>query len=336
MEYVKLGKTSLKVSKLCRGTVTFGKLNEVEESFRMMDRAMELGINYFDTANTYGGGPLVHGRCEEIIGQWFALGNKRRESIILSTKFSLPMYESSNGVNDEMHLSAWKMKRELERSLKRLGTDYVDIYYMHHVDRGCDWNEMWGAYENATAQGKLIYAGTSNFAAWDLTYAQAQAEKRNYLGTVIEQHKYNLFCRLPELEVMPAADALGITFSVYNPLSGGYLAENGLNPRPGTRSAGNNIYTSVMGEYNQGIYREQLIKFDALCKETGIKQSDMAMAWICMNPLVKNVVIGPRTMEQLENSVKAAELKLDDEILRRLDEIFPGPGCEAPRAYMRF
>lgn len=336
MEYVRLGRSSLKVSKLCLGTMTFGKMNEVEDAFAIMDRARELGINYFDTANTYGGGIEVHGRVEQILGKWFGQGGGRRESTILSTKFCLPMYDDTNGVNDEMHLSAWKLKRELERSLKRLETDYVDIYYMHHIDRGACWEEMWGAYENVIAQGKVIYAGTSNFAAWDLVRAQYEAKMRGFMGTMIEQHKYNLFCRLPELEVMPACEAMGINFSVYNPLSGGYLAENGLNPRPGSRAAGNNIYTQVMGEYNTGIYREQLVAFDKLCKEVSIRQSDMALAWVCMNPMVGTVVIGPRTMEHLENSVKAAELKLDDSIMKRLDEIFPGPGGDAPRAYMRF
>lgn len=336
MEYVRLGKSSLKISKLCLGTMTFGKMNEVKDAFRIMDRARDLGINYFDTADTYGGGPDVHGRCEEIIGQWFKLGDKRRESTILSTKFCLPMYDSTNGVNDEMHLSAWKLKRELDRSLKRLDTDYVDIYYMHHIDRNACWDEMWGAYKDVIAQGKVVYAGSSNFAAWDLVKAQYEAKNNGFVGTMIEQHKYNLFCRLPELEVMPAADAMDICFSVYNPLSGGYLAENGLNPRPGSRAAGNNIYTQVMGEYNTGKYREQLVEFDKLCKEVGMKQSDMALAWVCMNPLVKNVVIGPRTMEHLEKSVNAFTIKLDDSVMQRLDEIFPGPGGDAPKAYMRF
>lgn len=336
MQYVNLGSSTMKVSKVALGTMTFGKMNTEKEAFAIMDRARELGITYFDTANNYGGGVGLRGRVEQMMNRWFQEGDKRRESVILASKFGLEVEEEADGVNDAMGLSAYKMRRSLERSLKRLGTDRLELYTMHHEDRQANWDEIWGAYENLIAQGKIYYAGSSNFSAWELCRAKFEAEKRHFLGMVVEQHKYNLFCRLPELEMFPASRALGIGISAYNPLCGGYLTENALNPRPGTRAAGDNIYSKTMGVYNEGPYREQLVRFDKLCKEAGLLQSDVAMAWVCHNPYVNVVIIGPRTVEQLERSVRAAELKLDDDFLRALDEIFPGPGGEAPKAYMRF
>jgi len=336
MKYVNLGSSTMKVSKLALGTMTFGKMNTEEESFAIMDRARELGITYFDTANNYGGGIGLRGRVELMIGKWFKQGDKRRESIILASKFGLEVEDETDGVNDAMGLSAFKMRRSLERSLQRLGTDHLELYTMHHGDREVNWDEIWGCYENLIAQGKVYYAGSSNFSTWELCRAKFEAEKRHFQGMIVEQHKYNLFCRLPELEMFPGAKSLGIGIAAYNPICGGYLSENALNPKPGTRAASDNIYSRVMGVYNQGKYRDQLVAFDKLCKEAGLLQSDVALAWVCQNPYVNVVVIGPRTLEQLERSVKAAELKLDDDFLKALDEIFPGPGGEAPKAYINF
>ncbi len=332
MQNVQLGKSSMWVSKLCLGTMTFGKMNEEKDAYAIMDRARELGVTFFDTANIYGGGPGYRGRVEEFIGKWFKQGDGRRDEIVLGTKFAQPMEDASDGANDALGVSAFKMRRSLERSLKRLGTDHVELYTMHHVDRTNDWAEIWGAYENLIAAGKVYYAGSSNFAAWDLVRAQYEAEKRHFLGNVVEQHKFNLFCRLPELEVLPAAKAMGVGIAAYNPLAGGYLGENALNPKAGTRSAGNNMYAASMGVFNQGQHREQLIQFEKLCHELGLKQSDVALAWVVNNPMVNVVVIGPRTVEQLEACVKASEIKLDEATLQKLDEIFPGPG-DAPKAY---
>lgn len=336
MDYVNLGSSTMKVSKLALGTMTFGKMNTEQESFAIMDNARELGITYFDTANNYGGGIGLRGRVEIMMSKWFKQGNKRRESTILASKFGLEVEDETDGVNDAMGLSAYKMRRSLERSLRRLETDHLELYTMHHSDRETNWDEIWGCYENLIAQGKIYYAGSSNFSTWELCKAKFEAEKRNFQGMVVEQHKYNLFCRMPELEMFPGAKSLGIGISAYNPLSGGYLTENALNPKPGTRSAGDNIYSRVMGIYNEGANRDKLVAFEKLCKEAGLLQSDVALAWVYQNPYVNVVIIGPRTVEQLERSVKATEIKLDGDFLEALDKIFPGPGGEAPKAYMRF
>jgi len=333
MKFVKLGRSGLKVSRLCLGTMTFGKMNDEKEAFAIMDRAQELGINFFDTSNNYGGGVGYRGRVETILGTWFAQGGGRREKTVLNSKCFMQVEEELDGPNDADGTSAYKIRRSLERSLQRLRTDHLEMYTIHHVDRDVTYDEIWGTYEALINQGKVFYAATSNFAGRDLVKAQYEAKNRHFFGIIAEQHKYNLNCRLPELEVLPAARDMGIAMMTYSPLSGGFLGENALNPKPGTRAAGNNLYSDFMGDYSVGIYQDRIVKFDLLCKKIGEKQSDVALAWLLHNPMVDVPIIGPRTLEQLENTMHALEIELDDEILKELDEIFPGPGCEAPRAY---
>ncbi len=333
MEYVKLGNTGLKVSNLCLGTMTMGSMNDEKEAFRILDAALDSGITFFDTSNHYGGGVGHRGRVETIMGKWFAQNPGKREKVVLNTKSYYTMEDESDGPNDAFGMSAYKIYRSFERSLKRLNTDHVEMYMLHHAVDDANWDELWGAYENLVNQGKTYYVASSNHGARHIVKAYYEAKKRNFLGFVAEEHKYNLFCRLPELEVIPACNDLGIAFMAYAPLAGGYLGENALNPKPHTRSAGGTIYTPSMGDYSVGPYREQLIAFDKLCKELGAVQSDVAQAWILNNPAVTISIIGPRTEEQLMKSVQASEMKLDEDTKKRLDEIFPGPGGAAPEAY---
>jgi len=199
MEYVKLGRSGCEVSRLCLGTMNFGTLTSEEDAFTIMDRALELGINFFDTANVYGH-PKQHGLTEEIIGRWLAQGGGRRERIVLATKVYAPM---TNEPNRRAGLSAYKIKREVRDSLRRLQTDHIDLYQMHHVDRTVPWDELWSAFEDLIGAGDVVYVGSSNFAGWDLAHAQGYARERGIVGLVSEQHKYSLVCRLPELEVLP-------------------------------------------------------------------------------------------------------------------------------------
>lgn len=326
MEYTNLGRTGLKVSRLCLGTMNFGPRTDEQEAFAIMDHALDAGINFFDTADVYGGA-AHHGRTEEIIGRWFAQGNGRREKVVLATKVYSDMKDPLDGPNSERGISAYKIYRHLEGSLRRLQTDHVELYQMHHIDPTIDWDEIYGAFENVIAQGKVYYVGSSNFGARYLAYAKAAADKRHFLGLVSEQHKYSLLCRLPELEVLPAAQELGMGVTVWSPLDGGLLAEHALDP---TGKVGRRVEQADSLDKRE---QTQLQCYADLCQEIGEKQSDVALAWILQNPAITAPIIGPRTLEQLESTLHVLDIKLTPDVLEKLDEIFPGPGGAAPQAY---
>ena len=326
MKHTYLGRTGMKVSRLCLGTMNFGPYTEEKDAFRIMDKALDLGINFFDTANVYGG-ENHRGWTEEIIGRWFAQGGGRREKVVLATKVYGPMNDENDGPNGEGGLSAYKINRHLEGSLTRLQTDHIELYQMHHVDRKVSWEELWGVFEAAVNAGKVYYIGASNFAGWHLVKAQAAAAKRSFLGLVSEQHKYHLLCREPELEVLPAALDLGIGVIPWSPLAGGLLDGNALKKLTGSRTAQG--WAAEEAEER----RKTLEAFAALAKELGEKEADIALAWLLHNPAVTAPIIGPRTEEQLEGSLGALEIELTPEVLKKLDKIFPGPGQPAPEAY---
>lgn len=324
MQYSYLGKSGLKVSRICLGTMNFGPATDEKEAFRIMDAALDAGVNFFDTANIYGWGENS-GLTEEIIGRWFNQGGGRREKVVLATKVYGSMHDDTDGPNNEAGLSAYKIRRHLEGSLRRLQTDHIELYQMHHVDPAISWDELWGSFENAVHQGKIGYVGSSNFAAWQIAIAQSEAKNRHFLGLVSEQHKYSLNCRLPELEVLPAAKELGLGVIPWSPLDGGLLGRNALQKLEGTRSGG------IAGRIEQ--QQTQLKDFAALCRDLGEPQDTVALAWVAANPAVTAPIIGPRTLEQFETALKCLDVTLDEAVLKRLDEIFPGPGGHAPNAY---
>lgn len=317
MNYTKLGRSGLMVSRLVLGTMSFGSLADEQEAFRIMDTALEAGINYFDTADNYGKSIGKEGISESIIGKWFAQGGGRRERVILSTKVYEPMGEKKDGPNAAPGLSAYKIHRHFAESLKRLQTDHVEIYYMHHIDREAAWEEILPVFRGMLEQGQIDYIASSNFAGWNIADVQAEAQKAHMFGLVCEQHKYNLLCRYPELEVLPSAAGHGLGVVTWSPLNGGLLSRKGL----------------ARAEAMQPQIREQLSKFQKLCRELGEPQDTVALAWILKNPAVTAPIIGPRTAEQLTDSLHALELILDEEIMEELDHIFPGPGGPAPDAY---
>ena len=323
MNYTQLGRTGMKVSRLCLGTMNFGPETNEGEAFRIMDAALEAGINFFDTANVYGGRDR-RGWTEEIIGRWFAQGGGRRERVVLATKVYGDM-DPNDGPNNVGGLSKYKILRHVEASLRRLQTDHIDLYQMHHVDLNVTWDELWEAFETLTAQGKIGYVGASNFAGWHLVKAQAAAAQRNFLGLVSEQHKYNLLCRLPELEVLPAARDLGVGVIPWSPLAGGLLGGAALSSAAGSRT----------GRQAGAIaaHRPQLESFSKLCREIGETESVTALAWMLANPAVTSPIIGPRTLEQLQGALRSVEVEIGKDFLVKLDEIFPGPGGQAPQAY---
>jgi aryl-alcohol dehydrogenase-like predicted oxidoreductase len=324
MEYTFLGRTGLKVSRLCLGTMNFGPYTTEEDSFAIMNKSIELGINFFDTANVYGnmwdfGGV---GNTEKIIGRWFNEDKSRRDQIVLATKVYGKM---GNGVNDAK-LSAYHIRKACEDSLKRLQTDHIDLYQMHHIDRDTPWEEIYQAMEQLVREGKILYTGSSNFAAWNIAEAIYKAKERNFLGIVSEQSIYSLRNRHIELEVIPACEHFGVGLIPWSPMGGGILCGVLEKAKEGRRTR-EPLQKSVEK------LKPQIEAYEKLCKEINQKPADVALAWVLNNPVVTSPIIGPRTVEQLEENTKALDVKLNDETLKRLDEIWPGPGNQAPEAY---
>jgi aryl-alcohol dehydrogenase-like predicted oxidoreductase len=321
VDYTQLGRTGLKVSRLCLGTMNFGPLTSEDEAFQIMDKALDHGVNFFDTANRYGFS-ISPGFTEDIIGRWLDQGQGRRDKIVLATKVFGRMGDGPNNRG----LSAYHIRRACDESLRRLKTDHIDLYQMHHIERNTPWEEIWQAMELLVAQGKVLYVGSSNFAAWHIAQAQEQALSRHFLGLVSEQSLYNLTERSIELELIPACRDYGLGVIPWSPLAGGLLGGALEKAEQGRRSK-EHLQKRV------DKHRPALEAYEAFCKELGEKPADVALAWLLKNPVVTAPIIGPRTMEQLDGSLRALEIELSDESMKKLDEIWPGPGGEAPEAY---
>jgi aryl-alcohol dehydrogenase-like predicted oxidoreductase len=242
---------------------------------------------------------------------------------VLATKVYQPM---ETGPNDK-YLSAYHIRRACEASLKRLQTDHIDLYQMHHVDRATPWEEIWQAMEQLIREGKITYVGSSNFAGWDLATAQMTAQSRHILGLASEQSLYNLSQRTIELEVIPALRHFGIGLIPWSPVGKGLLSGVLRQVESGSRRASPQIQRQIEAK------RPQIEAYEALCDQLGIAPADVALAWLLHNPVVTAVISGPRTLEQLRQNLEAPALRLSSETLQRLDEIWPGPGGEAPVAY---
>jgi len=301
--------------------MNFGPETSEADSFRIMDRALEHAINFFDTANVYGW-KVGEGITEQIMGRWFAQGFGRREKVVLATKVYGRMGEWPN----QARLSALHIKRACEDSLRRLRTDYVDLYQMHHIDRETPWEEIWQAMEHLQQQGKVIYVGCSNFAGWHIAQAQEIAKSRRVMGLVSEQSLYNLRDRTIELEVIPACEAYGVGLIPYSPLAGGLLA--GVLERT---MVGRRASEDLRKEVEQ--HRPKVEAYEKLCGEMKERPADVALAWLLLQKAVAAPIIGPRTIEQLDGSLRALQITLSSDTLKRLDAIFPGPGGPAPEAY---
>lgn len=324
----RLGRHGVLVSNLCLGTMNFGWKTDEKESYRIMDRALELGINFFDTADVYGWGGQ-RGDTEEIIGRWFAQGGGRRDAVVLATKVFNPVDRKENkpeANTDGRSLSAYKIRKHCEGSLTRLRTDHIDLYQMHHIDRHCGWDELWQAFGQLGAQGKIVYTGSSNFAGWDIATACQEASKRGLMGLSSEQSLYNLNARTIELEVIPACLHYGLGLIPWSPLAGGLLSGALKGAQEGRRQEEN-------FQKDVAKHRPKLEKYEALCAQLGEAPSTVALAWLLAQPAVTAPIIGPRTVKQLEESIRATEITLDEATLKALDEIFPGPGGSAPEAY---
>ena len=321
MDYTYLGRTGLQVSRLCLGTMNFGPFTTESDSYAIMDRALEVGINFFDTANVYGR-KQGEGITEQIIGRWWAQGGGRREKVVLATK----VYGDMGDWPNESKLSALNIKRACEASLKRLQTDYIDLYQMHHIDRNTPWEEIWQAMEQLVREGKVLYVGSSNFAGWHIVQANELAKQRHFMGLVSEQSLYNLAARTVEMDLIPACEAYGVGVIPWSPLAGGLLAGALQKANEGRRSESHN-------QDRIEKLRPQLEKWEAWCAERGENPAHVALAWLLHQPAVTAPITGPRTMEQFNGSLRALEIKLSEDDLKALDEIWPGPGGPAPEAY---
>ena len=343
MKYAHLGRSGMVVSRLCLGTMNFGPETSEKDSFTIMDAALEAGVNFFDCANVYGW-KIGEGPTEQIIGRWFAQGGGRREKVVLTTKVCCPMGHEPN----DRGLSARHIRRACDESLQRLRIDHIDVYFMHHVDRGesgplgkamwelpdreivrpphrkddTRWEEIWQAMELLVQQGKVIYTGTSNFAGWNIAQGCEKASQRNFLGPISEQSKYSLNCRTIELEVIPACREYGLGLVPYSPAGGGLLAGALEKASTGRRS-----------KLDVEPFRAQLEAYEALCKQIGEKPAAVALAWLLKNPVVTAPIVGPRTLQQFTENLRAVDIDLDDATMAKLDEIWPGPGGQAPEAY---
>jgi len=321
MEYTQLGRTGLKVSRLCLGTMNFGPKTTEEDSFAIMDKALELDINFVDTANVYGW-KKGEGWTEQIIGRWFAQGGGRREKTVIATK----VYGNMGDWPNQSRLSALSIRNAVEGSLRRLQTDYIDIYQMHHIERNTPWEEIWQAMETLVQQGKVLYVGSSNFAGWHLAKANEIAKSRHFLGLVSEQCLYNLKDRMVELDVLPACRDYGLGVIPWSPLASGLLA--GISGKQDKGRRGEERVSKNMVKY-----ADQISRYEEFCQQIGEEPADVALAWLLANPVVTAPIIGPRTMEQLTGSLRPLEIKLNKEQMDKLDEIWPGPGGESPEAF---
>jgi aryl-alcohol dehydrogenase-like predicted oxidoreductase len=312
MDYTHLGRSGLTVSRLCLGTMNFGWKTSEEDSHAIMDRALAEGVNFFDTANVYGF-DQGKGRTEEVLGSWFAQGGERRDRTVLATK----VYGGMSDWPNDTFLSARNIRRACDASLRRLRTDWIDLYQFHHVDLATPWEEIWQACETLVAQGKVLYVGSSNHAGWQLAAATEAAARRNFQGLVSEQSIYNLLTRHVELEVLPAAQHHGIGIIPWSPLQRGLLA-GVLEGAEGQRRREGRAAEELER------YRPQLERYEAFCREAGHQPADVGLGWLLHQPAVTAPIVGPRTMEQFDGALRALEVRLDADQLKSLDDIFPG------------
>ncbi|MDG1207318.1 MAG: aldo/keto reductase [Pseudomonadales bacterium] len=320
MQYRQLGRSALKVSELCLGTMNFGPRTSEAESFEILHHATTAGINFVDTANQYGG-DLGVGTTETILGKWFAQDKSRRDQIVLATKVHEPM---SDNINDR-GLSARHIQMACDASLKRLGVDHIDLYQMHHIDRSAPIEEIWQAMDRLITQGKITYVGSSNFPGWAIARANEKAIASNKLGLVSEQGLYNLIERRAEMEVLPACREYGLGLIPWSPLAGGLLSGKQTSETGGRRDS-QGIKNAISER------QQQLNDFQSLCEELSEAPSAIALAWLLHQPGVSATIIGPGSVAQLSSVLHVPDIQLNDATLARIDEIFPAVG-ESPEAY---
>ncbi|MGI5201853.1 aldo/keto reductase [Spirillospora sp. CA-108201] len=322
-----LGSTDLEIGRLGLGTVNFGGRVDGADAHRLLDHALANGVDLVDTADIYGW-RVYKGHTEEVIGSWLAARPGRRDEVVLATKVGSPTSDDPG----DRGLSARRIVAACEASLRRLGTDRIDLYQMHQVDRSVSWDEIWLAMELLVRQGKVRHVGSSNFAGWDIALAQETAARRRVPGLASEQCVYNLVTRHAELEVIPAATALGVGVLVWSPLHGGLLGGVLRKKAEGT------AVKSAQGRAVDALREHEaaIAEYERFCADIGRDPAEVGLAWTLSRPGVTGVLIGPRTPGHVDGAVRALDKPLTEEELVRLDALFPpvGRGGPAPAAWM--
>ena len=320
MHYVKLGTAGVEVSRVCMGCMTFGREADKDESIRIVHTALDAGINFFDTANAY-----TRGASEKITGE--ALKGHRDE-VVLATKVNSPMGRGPN----MRGLSRYHIMQQCEASLRRLGTDHIDLYQTHHYDAKVPLEETLSALSDLVRQGKVRYIGCSNHAAWGLCEALWTSDVNSFEKYVSIQPRYSLLSREIEIELLPLCQAKGVGVIVYSPLCGGILTgkyKPGDTPPEGSRPDTNQNFAQFFNE-------ECLTTVQRLgeyAKGRDMTLPELAIAWVLANPIVTSAIIGARTVEQLKQSLPGAEKSLSAEGLDEIAEII-GPVWIPPRTAM--
>ena len=322
MEYTHLGRSGLSVSRLCLGTMNFGPETDEPTSHQIMDAALDAGLNFFDTANVYGW-KKGEGITEQIVGRWFAQGGGRREKVVIATK----LYGSMSDWPNDTFLSARNIRNACEGSLRRLQTDHIDLYQMHHVDRSTPFDEIWEAMEVLVQQGKVLYVGSSNFAGWTIAQAQEAARARHFLGLVSEQCLYNLVERHVEEEVVPAAQHYGVGIIAWSPLMRGLLGGILAKQRDTGRSASETTQKLLAK------HRDKIERYEALCAEP--RRAPVGRR-ACVAARASQASPDRSSGREPSSSSRATCTRSTSTSTTRrsrtLDAIFPGPG-PAPEAW---
>jgi aryl-alcohol dehydrogenase-like predicted oxidoreductase len=323
MDFRPLGRTGIQVSELCLGCMMFGRRTGPDESYDIIDRALDAGINFLDTANVY-----ARGQSEEITGAALKR-NGRRDKIILATKVHGRMADDDPNAagNSRRHIIA-----EAEASLRRLQTDYIDLYQIHRPEASTPIDETLRALDDLVRAGKVRYIGTSTFGAWQVVEALWVARELGLNRFVTEQPPYNILDRRIERELVPMAQTFGIGLIPWSPIAGGLLSGK---YRRGQPVPEDSRYAEERGN---ALNRQRLVDpvFDVLEQLDGLAQSQdctmvqLALAWVLAQPAISSPIVGPRTMDQLEEYLGAPSVKLTDEQLRRIDELVPPGGMVAP------
>ncbi|MBN2310670.1 MAG: aldo/keto reductase [Candidatus Hydrogenedentes bacterium] len=315
MDYVCLGSSGIRVSELCLGTMTFGKEADEATSKVLMDRALDAGINFFDTANIYN-----EGRTEEIVGRWIG---PHRDGLILASKVHFP---TGDGVNDSGS-GRRHILREVEKSLQRLQTDWLDIVYLHHWDEHTPIEESLAALTTLVEQGKVMYCGVSNFSAWQTMKAMAVSAANGFAPIACIQPMYNLVKRQAEVELLPLAASEGLGVCPYNPLAAGVLTGKYLRGEQG-RLHESDMYKE---RYKDPSYAETAARFVDYAQANGLSPAALAVAWVLRHPAVTSAIIGARNLDQLNDTLGCLDIPLDADRRSKVSALAPAPPLATDR-----
>jgi aryl-alcohol dehydrogenase-like predicted oxidoreductase len=315
MRYVRFGQTGIKVSEICLGTMTFGNEADEDLSRRIMDRAFEAGVNFFDTADIY-----TRGTTEQIVGRWL---KERREAIVLATKVHFP---TGKGVN-ERGSSRLHILRGVEASLKRLQTDHIDVLYLHHWDEETPLAESLGAMDHLVRQGKVHYVAVSNFSAWQTVKAIECAKSNDFAPVCALQPMYSLVKRVAEVEILPMAAHEGIAVCPYNALAAGLLTGKYNRGETGRIT----VHPMYAERYKDPSYLETAAKFCAYAKKCGVTPAALAVAWVVSHRAVTSALVGARNVEQLEQALASQDISLTPDEREEISALSPAPPLPTDR-----